>query len=335
MRRLSAVVAALALGGLVTTSSSFAFAQSGSVTAEALFDQARALVKEGKIEEACPKFAESQRLDPAPGTLVYLADCHERAGRVATAWATFREAHAASVATGQKERAELAKKRADALEPLLPKLSVVVKDTPGVVVKRAGEDLGRGSWGVPLPVDPGDVTVTASAPGYDSFTKTVKLAKGEKATIEVPELGKPAATAPATIAAPVEAPKEDPSSTMPPADHGESSSPQKPIGIALMGVGAAGIVVGSIFGAMTMSTWSKSEAECPGGRCTQKAKDYASDASTYGTISTIGFVAGGILAAGGALLFFTAKPTRIGTRRIQVLPAVSQNGAGLFTGGTF
>ena len=55
--------------------------------AQALFDQGRDLMRQNKHAEACPKLAESNRLDPAIGTLFHLADCYEQSGRVASAWA--------------------------------------------------------------------------------------------------------------------------------------------------------------------------------------------------------------------------------------------------------
>src|SRR5262245_8870421 len=85
-------------------------------TAEALFADGRRLVGAGDYAAACPKFAASQKLDPGVGTALNLADCYERMGRWASAWAEFRSAASAAHTVGAREREELAGGRAQALE---------------------------------------------------------------------------------------------------------------------------------------------------------------------------------------------------------------------------
>src|SRR3954467_7016553 len=57
--------------------------------AQSLFDQGRSLMTKGQYAQACPKLAESQRLDPGLGTQFNLADCYEHLGQTASAWAGF------------------------------------------------------------------------------------------------------------------------------------------------------------------------------------------------------------------------------------------------------
>lgn len=294
-------------------------AQGQGITAEALFDQGRTLVKEGKIDEACTKFAESHRLDPAVGTLIYLADCHERAGRVATAWVTWRSAHAASVSTNQRDRAEMAKKRADALEPTLPRLTVTAKDTPGVSVKRGSEELRRASWGSPLPVDPGESVVTASADGYETFTKTVRLAKGESVTVEIPELVKSGGSM--TTVAPTAGIASVTSAAPPTADAAKDHSglSQKTVGMIVGGAGLVGLGVGGIFGLAAMSSASRRDELCPAGSTCRSQEAFDEDQSAH-VAQRNGFVFAGVgiaVLVTGVVLVLTA-PSKAASTQVGV-----------------
>ena len=77
---------------LTMLSSRPAAADAATVTAEALFRQGRDAMQRQDYETACARFAESNRLDVAAGTLMNLATCEEKLGRVATAWQHWREA---------------------------------------------------------------------------------------------------------------------------------------------------------------------------------------------------------------------------------------------------
>src|SRR4051812_2324896 len=143
-----------------------AHAQEGS-RAQALFDDGRRLMNEGHFADACPKLAASQKLDPGAGTLMNLATCYEKNNQLASAWATFKEAAAASRASGHADWETAARGRADKLEPELARLAVVVpKDVqvPGLVVERDGRALDPAEWATPIPVDGGTHTVRALAP---------------------------------------------------------------------------------------------------------------------------------------------------------------------------
>ena len=135
-------------------------AQTGAdkAAAEALFDEGKRLREAKRYSEACPKFADSQRLDPAVGTLLNLALCYKEAGQTASAWSTYREAAAQAAAAHQADREQLARDEAAALETKLTKLVIEVSPevarVPGVEVKRDGAVVPSGLWGVAAPVDP-------------------------------------------------------------------------------------------------------------------------------------------------------------------------------------
>ena len=102
------MLAAIAAAAIPLGVSSRAEAQPTAAIAEQLFRDGRALIGQGKFDEACEKFAASQRLAPAIGTLLNLAVCREKQGRDATAWSLYADAEAQAQRAGDKARATFA-----------------------------------------------------------------------------------------------------------------------------------------------------------------------------------------------------------------------------------
>jgi hypothetical protein len=160
--------------------------------AQALFEEGRALMDKRRYAEACPKLKESQRLDPGGGTLLNLAICHEKEGKLATAKADYEEALAIAMRDARKDRQAIARARLTALEPTVPRLRVSVvsaADTPGLEIKLDGLVLRRAAWGVATPVDPGPHRLEASASGRAAWSMPITLQPSQKKSIEVPALG--------------------------------------------------------------------------------------------------------------------------------------------------
>jgi hypothetical protein len=155
------------------------------ITAEALFEAGRAAMERGDFATACAKFEESNRLDPAVGTLLNLANCKERLGELATAWVLFREA-AQRLPAGDA-RQPVAHKRADALRQRIPRLvvSLGAGAPEGTRVVRDGAELGAASLGVALPLDPGRHVITVSAPNHEQRRYAVELKEGERTQLSV------------------------------------------------------------------------------------------------------------------------------------------------------
>ncbi len=332
LRRTLAVALVLAA---FTPSVASAQTTTDPAAAEALFKQARQLMAEGKYAEACPKLAESQRLDPGTGTLLNLATCYEKNGQIASAWATPKSAATAAQNANELERAKLARTRAAALEAKLPTLTIVVPsaaDRPDLTVTRDGEPVGRPAWGTPIPVDPGTHAVQASAPGRKTWQGQAHVdAAGTKASIEVPAL-EPDVTAPAPSTSPAPATG---ATTAPPQPAGaeapSTSSPgstQRTIGLILGGVGIVGVGVGAAFGFIAKSDNDGVGGNCNQGVCNQQGLDSLDSAHTAATVSTIAFAAGGAALAGGALLYFLAPRASSGAGLV-VVPSAGAHTAGL------
>jgi hypothetical protein len=288
---------ALAFVGCISFSALPVGAQtSNKATAEALFTEGRTLATSGKCAEAIPKFQASQKLDPGVGTLLNLAECYEQVGKTASAWAEYREAISLARLAGSKEREELATERAKALEPKLSRLAIkVTGDASGVTITRDGEAVDSAELGVAIPVDPGKHVIEASAPGKQKFSQTVEIGdSADSKVIEIPALAEGTG-------------EQGLPPDQPPASKSDGSS-QRTIGLIVGGVGVVGVAVGAIFGLQAGSKWDDAKAECEDYPydCGSKGVSLADDANSAATISTIGFIAGGVLIAGGATLFLTA-----------------------------
>ncbi|MBX3187136.1 MAG: hypothetical protein KF819_08980 [Labilithrix sp.] len=305
-------------------------------TAQTLFDQGRKLMAEERYAEACPKLEESQRLDPAGGTLLHLALCREHEGRIATAWAIYQDALAQAKRDARRDRAKIAQDRIDALGPKLPKMRVRVaaqnRKLSGFEIARDGLPVGEAQWGDAYPVDPGTRTLTARAHGRRPWsTKVAVPARPEEIVVEIPELElepqEPVVTAPTP-------------NRLVEANQGEA---QRTVAIALGGVGVVSLVVGSVFGIVSLSKKSEADAECapPDRRlCSTRGVEAGDEQIAAGNVSTVGFIAGGVLVAAGVTLYLTAprgaaSSSGQGGRSVSITPTAWQGGGGLGLTGRF
>lgn len=260
--------------------------------AQALFDEAKALMAANRYEEACARLEESQRLDPGSGTLINLGHCYEQTARVASAFRAFTASAAAARAAGNAEREQVAQQRAAAVAPRVPKLvlSVSAAAPPGLEVTLDGVAVPRKDWGVSLPLDPGTHRVSARAPGRPSFeTSSMLAADGATVTVSIPELGAGSGSADTA------------------AQSGGGLGTQKTVALAAGGLGVAGVIVGSVFGLISNAKHDESDEYCTGNSCWDpKGVDAMDSARTAGSVSTVAFVVGTAGLAASAALWFTA-----------------------------
>lgn len=299
--RLGLIFVALA----ATTVARPAAAGDGAAAAEVMFSEGKRLAQEGNYAAACPQFEESQKLDPGVGTLYRLADCYERIGRTASAWAAFLEVASSAKASGQQARADDAKSRASALESTLSRLviRVVEPSAPALVVKRGDVVVGRAQWGTSLPVDPGEVAVEASAPGRASWRGVAVVPVRGASQIDIPVLE--AAPAPPPTALPETKAGGAPDRVVERAPFGT----QRTIAVVAGATAVVALGIGTIFGLRSMSKKSSADEHCDATGCDDQGLKFRRDAFSAGNLSTVGFIAGGALAASALTLWFTA-PSR-------------------------
>jgi hypothetical protein len=231
-----------------------------SPQAETLFRDGKRLMKDGKLAEACAAFEGSERAEHNLATVMSLADCREKNGQLASAWALFLRAESMTRSDPAKQTLNTtAKTRAIALEPKLSYLTINVPDESRIadlVVTRDGASVDTAEWNRAIPVDGGEHVVAGRAPGHESWSTTVKLtATADRQAVEVPkfkELPKLAHVEPEAPKVTASAP-EEPSLV----------TPRRKIAIAIAagGVVAAGVGIG--FGLDARSLRDEALATCP------------------------------------------------------------------------
>jgi len=275
-------------------------ARAQAPSADALFDEGKRLFEAGSYKEACEKFEASQKLDAAVGTQFNLAECWQKIGLYAKARELYLDVVRIAHAAGKGETEKRAADRLSALETIMPRVVVRSAATPpesiaidGVV--RTPADLATGVW-----LDPGEHKLEAKSTGKLPFKTTFTLAKSELSSVNVPELANDPSLAP------------PPAPPPPRVEDKNEGSTQRTLAYAAFGVGAAGIVVGSVFGILSLGKNRDASKECPEpARCDDSPSydDWVA-ARELGNVSTVAFIVGGAFAVTGAALWFTAPSSR-------------------------
>jgi hypothetical protein len=319
-------------------------AQDPKAVAQALFEEARKLMKDGKYAEACPKLQESQRLDPGLGTKLNLALCHEGEGKIATAWSMFVEARSEARKESDAKREQFAADHVAKLEPQLSRLTVTVSgaaDVEGLEVTLDGTPLGRPSWGLALPIDPGEHTLAAVAPRYERWEQKVVIEPAASTqSVEIPALvpGPPEPVQPL----PVPGEQPPPVPQPPPAMGGDTGtndgSGQRIAGFVVGGVGVVAAIVGVAFGAAAISKEGDADDACPPDSsptgpdgtllCSEEAIQASDAAKTNALLSNV-FLFGGIGLVGvGLVVVLTAPSAPEGAATATLTPTAGPTGGG-------
>lgn len=270
-------------------------AAGAAAAAEALFQEGRALLMAGKAEEACPKLEESQRLDPATGTLLALALCHEQQGKLASAWAAFADIEARSRLDGRTDRERTARDHGSALRPRLSTLTLAVPpdahDTRGLVVSLDGVAIGHPAWNAALPIDGGDHVVEVAVPGRSPWQASVSI-RNERDHVRLQILVPPALVAPdlsraaETGATPI-----------------HPGRARRAIGLAALGAGVIGLGTAVILGLDARSDYRAAVALCGDDGCLPEPYGRVHSAQEQGNLATLLAIVGGAAAATGAALW--------------------------------
>ncbi len=275
-----------------------------AAAAEALFARGRNAAAHGDLQQACDAFEASQRLDPAAGTLMNWAMCEARQNKLASAWQHFSEADA--LLNPGDDRLGFVRTQIRKLAPRLPRLTLRLSATmpTGARVLRGGVELGPNSFGIPMPVDPGDIELVVVCAGRPARKSRVTVHEREQVEVTLepgPELqAAPASTVPAPRAAP-------------------RGTAQRDLGLSLLATGSLGVGLAVASGLVVAQRKDSAEQHCPANHCDASGLRAAQSGERWLLVNTVAWGVGAVALASGAALLFTAPDNRQ-SAALRVLP---------------
>lgn len=269
--------------------------------------QAQQAYEAGNYQEADKLFTAACKLySVAPTLTLGLARTHAKLGKFVAAqegynkiireWSTHP-----SPPPAFKDALESARNEVGAVSAHVASVVITVEGPENPQVTIDGEKVPAATLGLKRPVDPGQHVVKVVADKWKPAESSFTVADAGSAEVKLkPEK---APDAPAAVAG---APANDPSKIEPPPPAAQGGSSNKTLAIVALGVGGAGLAVGAITGVIALGKHGDLNDKCPGGTCPASAQSDVDGYKSMGTISTIGFIVGGVGVAAGAVLWFTA-----------------------------
>ncbi|HTM44141.1 MAG TPA: hypothetical protein VL137_04255 [Polyangiaceae bacterium] len=282
------------------------------VGAEQLFSEGRAALEAGDYATACKKFEESNRLEPAAGTLMNRATCEQRSGKIATAWQLWREA--LDQLDPSDDRVRYARAQLQALEPRIPRLTIkpAAPLSPSVAVFRDGVRLADGSLNVPLRVDPGTHLVLVRMEGHSDQRYSIDLQERQRSEILV------------RVGQALPGPQREPALA-------GKSSPT--LGYVLASIGLAGIGGAVVTQVMMEKEKETIAVNCPNKRCNEQGFAAVQNGRKLLIANRILWGVGGTAFVGGVALVLFHSDSSSGEQRVGL--ALSPNSIGLVHQGRF
>jgi pentatricopeptide repeat protein len=319
----AALIVAFVLATSLGSNAAWAQSDEDRATARAAATEGATAFQEGHFDKAIDLFTRAEGLVHAPPHLLYLARSYMKLGRLVHAHEVYvkmqREDLAANAPRAFVDAQAAGAEDMKALEARLPRVKVVVQGTTSdaATVTIDGTVLSAAAVGLPRPMDPGHHDFVAKAEGRKSGSFSLELKEGAQETVTL-TLDREDTPEPAPGPAPAPA--------------GEGSG-TKTLAYVAWGVGAVGLVTGTIFLLSNRSNRDDADALCPNGACPaskrsdiQELDDSADRAATLAWISYGVGIAG---IAAGTALFFLSGPRKAQATTASVRPWVGPRSVGL------
>jgi hypothetical protein len=279
-------------------------------TARRLLDEGNDRTKKGDLKAALESFSKAHGIMHVPSTGIALARTHLALGQLVEARDVALEVMRTPRERGEPPIFEQARAEARDIEakvkPRIPTLRIKVTGAPPKSVTLDGAPFSKSLLDAPVAANPGHHVVVATNKDGVEAKGEIDLAEKDEKSIEVavPEPGQGGG---ATQPPPPPPPPKDPE----PSSGGGGGGGAKALMYGGFGLAAAGAVVGTITGVMTLSTASKVKDQCANNLCDPAARSDLDSSRSTATVSTVAFIVGGAgLALGfvGILLLPPSKP---------------------------
>jgi hypothetical protein len=242
-----------------------------------------------------------------------------------------------------EEVRDVCQRRITALSTAIPTVVFLAKDAAGhdltaVRVSMDGEPLADRLDGTGVPIDPGLHAFTFEVAGQPAAAQSFVIGEGERNRHETILVGAAAAPIPSALPSPT----SPVPSGLSPVTRSTPGREPRIAGFVVGAVGVVGLGIGAVFGGLAASDWSSAKTYCQGktAACTKSGPGFQDErsAQSMATISTLGFIAGGALAAAGVVFFVTAprrSPSEAAgsARRVELVPTAGPGEAGLLIRG--
>jgi hypothetical protein len=210
----------------------------------------------GDFVAACPALEESQRLDPAGGTVLNLAYCLEKTEQWRRAAQAYLQALSRANADARPDRRELALVGLNRTLAEQPRVRVVLPPNaaPELQLTLDGQPLPLTELAYPVPLEAGTHQLRVTLPGREPVLLTLEASAAVEYALRIPApeakpLPKPK---PAALSAPPPPPRPGPSTAF---------------WLTTAGSGAF-LVGGSVAGVVAANRHHAALDACPGGKCT-------------------------------------------------------------------
>ncbi|XYI00839.1 hypothetical protein ACMHYB_14180 [Sorangium sp. So ce1128] len=174
----------IAAAGLLSAPAAAQSAADVAVARE-IFIEGSEFAKQGLWEQARERYERSLAIKRAPITLYSLGVAQQQTGQLVEALENFRAFLVEPSAPATREYERLARQAVEGLERQVSALELRVSpgDVAGLVVKLDGGVVPAAALDRPRPLNPGNHTLTVSAPGYREVRRSVAAAPGSRVVI--------------------------------------------------------------------------------------------------------------------------------------------------------